>query len=87
MPTESGNKLLQDPNFPKKLEGVLNQIKPEAVYFTAIEGERGIYMIVNVPSADMIATIAEPLWMTFNCKLDLQPLMELKDLQQGLQKK
>ncbi len=87
MPTESGNRMLQDPNFPKKLEGVLNQIKPEAVYFAPIEGERGIYMIVNIPSADMIAGIAEPLWMTFNCKLDLTPLMELSDLQKGLQKK
>ncbi len=86
-PTESGNKMLQDPNFPKKLEGVLNQIKPEAVYFTPIEGERGIIMIVNLPSADMIATIGEPLWMTFNCKLDLTPVMELSDLQKGLQKK
>jgi hypothetical protein len=87
MPTEFGNKLLQDPNFPKKLEGVISQIKPEAVYFTPIDGERGIYMIVDLPSADMIATISEPLWMMFNCKLDLQPLMEMKDLQQGLQKK
>ena len=87
MPTEYGNKMLQDPNFPKTLEGVLNQIKPEAVYFTPIEGERGIYMIVDLSSADMIATIAEPLWITFNCKLDFQPVMELKDLQQGLQKK
>lgn len=87
MPTEHGNRMLQDPNFPKKLEGVLNQIKPEAVYFTPIEGERGIYMIVNLPSADMIAGIAEPLWMTFNCKLDFTPLMELSDLQKGLQKK
>ena len=87
MPTESGNKVLQDPNFPKKLEGVLNQIKPEAVYFAPIEGERGIYMIVNLASADMIAGIAEPLWTIFNCKLDLTPLMELSDLQKGLQKK
>lgn len=85
MPTESGNKMLQDPNFPKKLEGVLNQIKPEAVYFSPIEGERGISMIVNLTSADMIATIAEPLWMTFNGKLTFEPLMELSDLQKGLQ--
>jgi hypothetical protein len=88
MPTESGNKMLQDPNaFQKKMESVLNQVKPEAVYFAPIEGERGIYMIVNLPSADMIATIGEPLWMTFNCKLDFTPVMELSDLQKGLQKK
>lgn len=79
--------MLQDPNFPQKLESVLKQVKPEATYFTSIEGERGIYMIVNLPSADMIATISEPLWMTFNCKLDFTPVMELSDLQKGLQKK
>jgi hypothetical protein len=88
MPTEHGNKMLQDPNaFQKKMESVLNQIKPEAVYFAPIESEGGIYMIVNIPSADMIAGIAEPLWMTFNSKLDFTPLMELSDLQKGLQKK
>jgi hypothetical protein len=87
MPAEHGNRLLQDPNFLKKMEGLLNQIKPEAVYFAPIEGERGIYMVVNIPSADMIAGFFEPLWMTLNCKLDLTPVMELSDLQKGLQKK
>ena len=80
MPTEHSNRLVQDPNFLQKLEGVLNQIKPEAAYFNPIEGERGGYMIINLSSADMIATIAEPLWMMFNCKLDISPVMELKDL-------
>jgi thiamine monophosphate kinase len=90
MPTESSNKLLQDPDFPKKLEAVLKQIKAEAAYFTPIEGERGGYIVVNLSSSDIIATITEPLWMMLNCKLDFQPVMELKDLQQAvsqLQKK
>jgi hypothetical protein len=34
----------------------------------------------NLPRADMISTISEPLWMTFNCKLNLEALMELADL-------
>jgi hypothetical protein len=84
-PAEHGNKMLQDPNFLQKLEGILNQIKPEAAYFAPVEGERGIYMIVNLSSADMIATIGEPLWMTLNCKMDLTPVMELSDLKKGLQ--
>jgi hypothetical protein len=86
MPTEHGNKLLQDPDFAKKLEGMLNQIKPEAVYFTPVEGDRGIYMIINLASADMIARTFEPVWQTLNCKLDLTPVMELSDLKKGLQK-
>ena len=86
MPTEHGNRMLQDPNFQNKLEDMLNQIKPEAVYFTPVEGERGIYMIVNLASADMLARTFEPLWQALNCKLDLTPVMELSDLKKGLQK-
>jgi len=81
MPTESSNKLLQDPDFPKKLEAVLKQIKAEAAYFTPIEGERGGYVLVNLSDSEPIATITEPLWMMLNCKLDFQPVMELNDLQ------
>jgi hypothetical protein len=41
--------------------------------------------IVKAPYADMIATVLESLWMTLNCKLDFTPVMELSDLQKGLQ--
>jgi hypothetical protein len=34
LPADSGNELVSDPNFPKKLEVVLDAIKPEAVYFS-----------------------------------------------------
>ena len=73
--------MLQDPNFPKKLEAIIKQTKAEAVYFTPIEGERGGYIVVNLSESEPIATITEPLWEMFNCKLDIQPVMELKDLQ------
>ena len=89
LPPEYGNKTLQNPNFPKKIEGPLNQIKPEAVYFALAEGERGIYMIVNLPSDDMMGTVIEPLWTIFTCKshINFTPVTELSDIQKGLQKK
>jgi len=89
LPPEYGNEMLQDPNFSKKIESVLSQIKPEAVYFALAEGERGIYMIVNLPSDDMMGTVIEPLWTIFNCKshIDFTSVMELSDVQKGLQKK
>jgi hypothetical protein len=89
LPPEYGNKMLQDSNFSNKIERVLNQIKPEAVYFALAEGERGIYMIVNLPSDEMMGTVIEPLWTIFNCKshINFTPVMELSDIQKGLQKK
>jgi hypothetical protein len=74
--------MLQDPNFSNKIERVLNQIKPEAVYFALAEGERGIYLIVNLPSDEMMGTVIEPLWTIFNCKshINFTPVMELSDI-------
>ena len=33
IPTEAGNKMVQDPNFLKKIEEYINKIKAEANYF------------------------------------------------------
>jgi hypothetical protein len=33
IPTEDGNKMVEDPNFLKKLEEYINKVKAEAAYF------------------------------------------------------
>ena len=33
IPTEAGNKMVQDPDFMNKLENYMNKVKPEAAYF------------------------------------------------------
>ena len=33
IPTEDGNKMVQDPNFLRKLETYINKVKAEATYF------------------------------------------------------
>ncbi len=52
-PTDSGNKVVQDPNFLTKLE---------AAYFMPIEGHRAGAFIVNVESNEQIPAIVEPLF-------------------------
>ena len=44
IPTEPGNKLLQDPM--TKLEEYINKVKPEASYFMPIDGQRTCAFIV-----------------------------------------
>jgi hypothetical protein len=84
-PVDFGNDLVRDPSFSKKLQGVLEKIRPEAMYFTPTDGERGGYVVVNMASADMLPLITEPLWQTFRCKLDITPVMVLDDLMKGMQ--
>jgi hypothetical protein len=46
IPTEDGNKMVQDPNFLRKLEKYINKVKAEATYFFEADGNRVASFIV-----------------------------------------
>ena len=83
-PAESGNKMLQDPNFMTKLEEYINKLKPEASYFMPSEGQRTMAYIVNVERNDQLPSTVEQL---FQCgaNVDVIPVMNFDDLKKGLQ--
>jgi hypothetical protein len=62
IPTEDGNKMVQDPNFLRKIESYINKIKAEATYFFEANGNRIADFIVDMQSADQIPVLAEPLF-------------------------
>ena len=47
IPVEAGNDLVRDPSFGDRLHQVLADIEPEAAYFTAQDGQRTIYLVVQ----------------------------------------
>jgi hypothetical protein len=84
-PTDSGNKVVQDPNFLTKLEEYMNKVKPEAAYFMPIEGHRAGAFIVNVESNEQIPAIVEPLFQWWGANVDVVPVMTFDELKKGLQ--
>jgi hypothetical protein len=84
-PTESGNKVVSDPNFLTKLEEYMNKVKPEAAYFMPIEGHRAGAFIVNVESNEQIPAIVEPLFQWWGANVDVIPVMTFDELKKGLQ--
>ena len=80
MAVEAGNALVQDPNFSKRLEIIVSDLKPETVYFAVAGGQRTIYLIVNAADASQTPAIAEPLWLSFNADVELIPLMTQADM-------
>jgi hypothetical protein len=84
-PTDSGNKVVQDPNFLSKLEEYMNKVKPEAAYFMPIEGHRAGAFIVNVESNEQIPAIVEPLFQWWGANVDVVPVMTFDELKKGLQ--
>jgi hypothetical protein len=85
IPTEPGNKMVQDPDFLKKLEDYINKVKPEASYFMPIEGQRSAAFIVNAERNDQLPAMIEPLFEWMGANVDVIPVMDFDDLKKGLQ--
>ena len=60
---------------------ILAEQKPEAVYFTEIDGARTGIMIIDVPAASDIPRIAEPWFLAFDAKVGFHPAMVPSDLE------
>lgn len=84
IPTEAGNKMVQDPNFLKKLEEYINKVNAEASYFFEAEGNRVAAFIIDMQSADQIPVLAEPLFSGMGAHVELHPVMSLDDLKKGI---
>jgi hypothetical protein len=85
IPTDGGNKVVQDSDFLKKLEDYINKVKPEASYFMPIEGHRAGAFIVNLESNDQVPAVVEPLFQWWGANVDVIPVMNFDDLKKGLQ--
>lgn len=84
IPTEDGNKMVQDPNFLRKLESYINKVKAEATYFFEAGGNRVASFIVDIESADQIPVLSEPLFSGMGAHVELHPVMSLDDLKKEI---
>jgi hypothetical protein len=84
IPTEDGNKMVQDPNFLNKIERYINKVKAEASYFFEAGGNRIATFIVDIQSADQIPILAEPLFGGMGAHVEFHPVMSLDDLKGGI---
>jgi hypothetical protein len=80
IPLEPFNSMVKDGSIGQKMEQVMGDIKPEAVYFTERDGKRGGTMIVDVADPSKIPAIAEPLFLAFDAAVSFHPVMTPDDL-------
>jgi hypothetical protein len=79
IPTEDGNKMIQDPNILRKIESYINKVKAEATYFFEANGNRVAAFIVDVQSADQIPILAEPLFSGMGAHVKFHSVMSLDE--------
>jgi len=79
-PLEPFNTLVRSGTIDQKMQEILGDIKPEAIYFSERNGKRGGIMIVDVASPSDVPGIAEPLFLTFNATVEFRVAMTPEDL-------
>jgi len=80
IPVEKFNLAVRDGSAGRKIQQILEDVKPEAVYFWEESGQRGGILIVNLEKASQIPALAEPWFLTFNAAVEFHPCMTPQDL-------
>jgi hypothetical protein len=83
IPHEPFNSLVRQGAAGKKLGGILDAIKPEAVYFTEQDGKRGAVVVVDLADPSKIPTVAEPWFLGFNADVKCRVAMTPDDLKKS----
>ncbi len=80
LPLEPFNTAVRDGTVGKKIQKILEAIKPEAVYFSEQDGRRGGTLIVNVKEPSDVPKLAEPWFLTFDAEVQFRIAMTPEEL-------
>ena len=80
IPHELFNAAVKDGSAGAKMKRILDEQKPEAAYFTAVDGLRCGVLIIELADASKIPSFAEPWFLTFGGNIEFRPVMTAQDL-------
>ena len=80
VPHEPFNSLVRSGQAGELMGRILQETKPEAVYFTERDGHRGATMIIDVQKASDVPSYAEPWFLKFNADCTFRIVMSPDDL-------
>ena len=79
-PVEPFNTLVRDGTAGAKIQKALDDVKPEAAYFSERDGKRGAVLVVDVPEPSRIPALAEPFFLMFDATVNFRIAMTPEDL-------
>lgn len=77
---EEFNAAVRNGSVGKKMQRILEEQKPEAAYWTELDGKRTGLLIVELTDATRIPALSEPWFLTFKADVELHPVMTSEDL-------
>lgn len=85
IPVEAGNRAIADGSMQAAFEALMEKIKPEAAYFTMIDGCRGAIFVHEVEEVYKLLTIHEPLLAALGAMIEEVPVLSWADMQRAME--
>jgi len=82
-PHQEFNAAVRDGTVGMKMKRILEEAKPEAVYFTECNGRRSAILIVDLEDPSKIPSFAEPWFLTFNADVEFHIVMMPEELERA----
>lgn len=82
--TEKSNEAIRNGTLGKMMQASMEQVKPEAAYFTADGGHRTCFMVFDMQDSSQMPAIAEPFFLDLGAEVTYTPVMNAEDMQKGL---
>jgi hypothetical protein len=80
LPIEPFNSMVRNGTAGDTIGRIIDDIKPESIYFTEQEGSRSAVMIVEIPDASGVPAVAEPWFLNFEAHCEFRIAMTPDDL-------
>jgi hypothetical protein len=84
MDTQVSNKALKNGELQKLMDSLMDQLKPEAAYFTPHLGKRSCVIVFDMKDSSQIPSITDQMLQSLGAEVEIQPAMNRDDLQKGL---
>jgi hypothetical protein len=79
-PHEPFNTLVREGKVGEIIKNIIKELKPESIYFTEQDGNRGAVAIVDINDPSQIPSFSEPFFLKFNADCEFRIAMSPEDL-------
>ena len=83
IPHETFNAKVRDGSAGATLGKIMEAIKPEHIWFSEHDGQRGAIMVLDISDPSKIPSIAEPWFLGFEADCEFRIAMSPEDLQKA----
>ena len=80
IPNDAGNAAILNGTLAGTIQKILDELKPEAAYFSEDNGERTGYIFFDMQEPSQLPAVAEPWFLALNARITVRPAMIPADL-------